>query len=137
VARLVGLAVGAGSLIAGAKAANSATGTIDGVPAFLYFVFGSVAAFAALLDIRVLARRGVSGAQRIARHLWRMCFALLDAAIAFFIGQGAKVFPQAVRETNILFVPVIAIIVLTIFWLIRVLLTNWYARTQDALRSTP
>lgn len=128
-ALVVALAVGAGGLIAGVAAANSATGTTDGIPAFLYFIFGLVAAFAALLDIRVLVRRGVSGAQRIARHLWRMCFALLVAAIAFFIGQGAKVFPEAVRETNILFVPVIAVIVLMVFWLIRVLLTNWYRRT--------
>jgi hypothetical protein len=118
---IAGLGFGAGLV-----ADSSAEGELDRLPALLYFIFGAVAAFAAALDLTVIVRGGVSGAQRIARHLWRMCFALLLAAIAFFIGQGAKVFPDAVRETNVLFAPVIAVIVLMVFWLFRVLLTNWH-----------
>jgi hypothetical protein len=128
------LAIATGGLALGFMAANSKTGaTADGIPAFLYFVFGGIAALAAAADASVILRRGVSGAQRIARHLWRMCFALLIGAIAFFIGQGAKIFPPAVRETKIvsvpiLAVPVILIVVLMLFWLMRVLLTGWYRR---------
>ncbi len=74
---LVALAEGAGGLIFGWEAANSATGLMDGYPAVLYFVFGSVALSCAASDVRMFIRGGVSGAQRIARHLWRMCLALL------------------------------------------------------------
>jgi hypothetical protein len=137
VALLVALAAGAGGLIAGFAAADSATGGLDGIPAYLYFVFGSVAVLAGLLDVSVLVRGGVSGAQRIARHLWRMCFALFVAAIAFFVGQGAKIFPQAVRETQILVVPVILVLALMLFWLFRVLLTNWYRRRGSVAPPQP
>jgi hypothetical protein len=137
VAFLAALAVSAGSMIVGLAAAKSVTGSVDGIPAFLFYFFGSVAAFAAILDLKVIVRRGVSGAQRIARHLWRMCFALLLAALAFFIGQGAKVFPQAVRETGITFVPLIVVAVLMVFWLLRVLLTNWFSRGHDVRRPPP
>jgi hypothetical protein len=126
------LAVAAVGLGAGLAAVNSTTDDLDRLPAALYFVFASVAALAAVLDITVIVRGGVSGAQRIARHLWRMCFALLLAAVAFFIGQGAKVFPEVVRETNVLVAPPIAVIVLMIYWLIRVLLTKWKGRARGA-----
>jgi hypothetical protein len=120
------------SIAAGAVAFGLTAGPPDGrkdyIPPFLFFAFGGIAALAALLDVGVLMRRGVSGAQRIARHLWRMCSALLLAAIAFFIGQGAKIFPQAVRETGVLVLPVLAVLALMIFWLVRVLFTKWYAR---------
>jgi hypothetical protein len=126
------LTIAAGGLALGFVAAGNKTGaTEDGIPAFLYFAFGGVAALAAVADATVVLRRGVSGAQRIARHLWRMCFALLIGAIAFFIGQGAKIFPPGVREAKlgslpILAVPVILIVLLMLFWLARVLLTRWY-----------
>jgi uncharacterized membrane protein len=126
------VAIGAGGLVLGFLAARSASGsTSDGIPAFLYFFFGGAALLAAALDASVILRRGVSGAQRIARHLWRMCFALLIASIAFFIGQGAKVFPLPVREAKIFFLPVLAVpvilvLVMMLFWLVRVLATRWY-----------
>jgi hypothetical protein len=143
VAALVGaIAIAAAGLIAGVAAANRTTvAAADGIPAFLYFAFGGVAALAAAADTTVILRRGVSGAQRIARHLWRMCFAMLIGAIAFFIGQGAKIFPPGVREIKIgalpiLAVPVILIVALSLFWLVRVLFTGWYARESGATASS-
>lgn len=124
-ALLAALAIAAAGLSFGVAAADSATGTLDGIPAAAYFPFGAVALVAAALDVSVIARGGVSGAQRVARHLWRMCFALLIAAFAFFIGQAA-VLPTWVRETRTFYAPVIVILLLTVFWLLRVLLTNWY-----------
>ena len=44
-------------------------------------------------DVRMLVRGGVSGAQRIARHLWCMCFALFFRHRLLFLGQQ-QVFPR-------------------------------------------
>src|SRR5262250_3774173 len=72
----------------------------------------------------MLLRGGVLGTKRIARHLWRMCFGLFIATGSFFLGQGSKVFPAFIIESNVLFVPAILPLFLLIFWLIRVRSTN-------------
>lgn len=64
-------------------------------PAGLSFFFGVVLLLAATGDIRMLAR-GISGRQRIARHLWRMCFGLFIATGSLFLGQQ-QVFPAFLR----------------------------------------
>jgi hypothetical protein len=89
-----------------------------------YFVFASFAAFAAAMDIKMILSGGVSGAPRIARHLWRMCFALFFAAAFFFLGQQ-KIMPKFMRGSPILFVPALAPLVLMFVWLLRVRFTNW------------
>jgi uncharacterized membrane protein len=124
-AMLVASAVGAAALIFGSEAANSATGLKDGFPAAGYFVFGSVALFSAAGDVRMVLRGGVSGRQRIARHLWRMCFALLIAALSLFLGKQQH-FPEAIRKTHLLNVPIILIAVSMIFWLVRVRFSGAY-----------
>jgi hypothetical protein len=90
-----------------------------------YFVFASFAAFAAAMDLKVVRRGGISGAPRIARHLWRMCFALFFAAAFFFLGQQG-IMPKFMRGSPILFVPALAPLVFMFFWLFRVRLTNWF-----------
>lgn len=82
-------------------------------------MIAAIAGFAAALDLHVILRGGVSGAERIARHLWRMCTALLFGAASFFIGQP-QVFPPPLRGSPILFLPVLAIMAAMIFWLLRV-----------------
>jgi len=120
-ALFLALAAGSSSLVFGWEGSQGASGLKDGFPAAAYFAFGSVALFAAALDIRMFIRGGVSGAQRIARHLWRMCFALLIAATSLFNGQE-RLFPAAIRATHLLNVPVAVIVLAMIFWLVRVLL---------------
>ena len=113
-------------LIFGLRAASFAAARPgDYVP---YFVFASFATFFAALDLKVILQGGISGAARIARHLWRMCFALFFAASFFFIGQQ-KVMPVYMRGSPFLFVPALAPLVLLIFWMIRVRLTNWFKQT--------
>jgi hypothetical protein len=119
------LAIAAGFLSFGVEAANSETRLKDGFSAAHYYFFGVVAVLCAALDMRLILRGGVSGAQRIARHLWRMCFAMWMATTAFFLGQE-KLFPELVRETQIFYAPVILVAVLMMFWLRRVLFTNRY-----------
>jgi hypothetical protein len=84
-----------------------------------YFVFASFAGFASAMDLKVILRGGISGAQRIARHLWRMCFALFFAAAFFFLGQQGSL-PRFMHGSPLPFIPALAPLVLMFFWLFRV-----------------
>jgi hypothetical protein len=132
-AMVVALADGTACLIYGSEASHSATGLKGGYPAAAYLIFGSVALLCAVWDIRMLICGGVSGAHRIARHLWRMCLALLITTMSFFIGKQ-RLFPEAILKTHLNLVPVILIAVLMIFWLCRVLFTNQYKRKATGSR---
>lgn len=125
---LVGLAVGIAGIYYGFEALSSSTGSKDGFPAPPYFILGSVALLASLLDLRMLLARGVEGPHRLARHLWRMCFALLVASASFFLGQ-AQVFPRSIPFA-LLTVPVLLVLLLMLYWLGRVLFTPRYVRAQ-------
>ena len=146
---LLGLAAGTGALIFGWQAAHSAAGLKAGDSVPLY-VFGSVALLSAAGDTRMLIRGGVSGAQRLVRHLWRMCIALFIAAGSFFLGTAsdpvlrrtglrATLFTPAIRQTHLPEVPVLIIVILTVFWLCRVWFTNAYKtpRTKSSASSAP
>lgn len=61
----------------------------------------------------------LQGASRLARHLWRMSFALFIASLSFFIGQ-AKVFPEPIRIRGLLALPVLAVLLTMFFWMWRV-----------------
>ena len=130
VALLVPLWAGIGGWINGLEAVHSPTGSKYGVPAGMHFFLGSVMLLAAAGDVRMLLRGGVFGAQRIVRHLWRMCFGLFIATGSFFLGQGSKVFPAFILKTNVLFIPAILPLILLIFWLFRVRFTYAYKRTS-------
>ncbi len=117
----------AAALTCGVLALHAPGGQVYNFPAPPYFLFGAVTGLAAALDVGVLVRRGVSGGQRIARHLWRMCFSLFLACLSFFIGQE-DIFPAAVRSTQILKLPVILTLGVMVFWLLRVFLSRkWKA----------
>ena len=92
---------------------------MKGFPPAGYFIFGTVALLHVIADVRMLRRGGVAGAKRIARHLSRMCLALFIATMSLYPGQ-ARLFPKAWRDTNLLFLPVILLIIATIYWMVRV-----------------
>lgn len=116
----LGICAAAALLWMGARGPD---GTIDGLPAETLFLFMTVGSIAAIFDLKVLLHRGISGRQRIARHLWRMCFALFIASGSLFAGQP-QVFPESLRGSAILNVPVLAPLVLMIVWLLVVRLTR-------------
>ena len=118
-ALLVIIGVSVGHFVAGGEAIQSETGLKDGFPAGAYFFFGGIATLAAALDGRLLYRRQLSGAQRLARHLWRMCFALFIATASFFLGQ-AHLFPEALQHEMIMFTPVLMVLGVMFYWLVRV-----------------
>lgn len=124
------LVAAAGALIFGLAAGGTA-GPTPGVGVEVYYVFGGVLALAAALDLSVILRRGVSGRQRISRHLWRMCVGMFVATGSFFLGQQ-QVLPAFVRGSPALFVLTFAPLILMVFWLIRVWLTKWYRQAQQS-----
>jgi uncharacterized membrane protein len=127
---LFALVIGALSVIYGLDKATGRVSLDDGVPFGMDLFLGSVMLLAAAGDLRMLVRGGIFGAPRIARHLWRMCFALFIASGSFFLGQGAKVFPAWLIKTNVLIIPALLPLVLLLFWLFRVRFTNRYGQKQ-------
>ena len=117
-ALLVALALIAASVTWGFEAARTQTGSKDGYPAAAYFVFASITLLFAASDVRMIVRGGVSGGKRIARHLLRMCLALLIATISFYPSR-AHLFPKWLRETNLLYVPHVLLVGSMLFWLVR------------------
>jgi hypothetical protein len=127
-ALLVVSALAAVELTFGLEAAINPTGSKYGYPPWPYFFLGSVALIAATGDVRMLVRSGISGTQRIARHLWRMCFAFFIAASSIFLARQ-HLFPALLRKTGVLFLLSFFPLILMIFWLVRVLFTNAFKRT--------
>jgi uncharacterized membrane protein len=123
----VALCAAAAGIVFMLQAANSPMGTVDGSPPQAFYLFAIVGGFAAAGDLNVILRGGLSGAPRIARHLWRMCTGLFIAAGSFFLGQQ-QVMPAFMRGSPLLFVPVFLPLAFLLFWLVRVRLTNWYNR---------
>lgn len=120
---LVALTVGAVEVTWGAQAAMSPTGLKYDYPPGPYFFMGSVALIAAVGDVRMLVRKGISGTPRIARHLWRMCFGLFVAAASIFLARQ-QLFPALLRRTGALVFLSVLPLILMIFWLIRVRFTK-------------
>ena len=118
-ALLFALAITATAATWGVETARSATHSKDGYATPFYFVFGTIVLLFALSDVRMLLRGGVSGTKRIARHLWRMCMALLFGSLSFYPGQ-AKFFPKWLRATNLMYVPHILLAGAMLFALYRV-----------------
>jgi uncharacterized membrane protein len=81
-------------------------------------VFGAGAWLGVLSDTRLLLAGGVQGRPRLVRHLWRMGLAMFIATASFFLGQ-ADLFPEPVRRSGLLALPVLAVLALTFYWLAR------------------
>lgn len=91
----------------------------NGVPAGMMFFIGSVALLAGAGDARLLLNGGIRGAQRLARHLWRMCFGLFIATGSFFLGQ-MKFIPEPVRYVPLLAALGVAPLMILLYWMWRV-----------------
>jgi len=125
---LVAFAVGLTTLGLGAQALANG-GSLQGIPAFPFFMFAAIGLLAGGLDARLIRAGGIDsvrGAPRIARHLWRMTYALFVATMSFFVGQ-AKVFPKPLRASGVLMLPVVAVLVTLLYWI-------WRVRVRKSLR---
>ena len=89
-----------------------------GVPAPMMFISGGLLLLAAVGDARVLLRGPLKGKQRLARHLWRMLWALFAATGSFFL--IAKRVPEPIRWAPLRLVLAFLPLVMLFYWLWRV-----------------
>ena len=115
-AMLMALALGLACL-ALAIAAVAGGGREAGM-AYPLVMFGGVSLAASAGDLRVLRAGGVRGTARLSRHLWRMCFALFIASIAFFLGPDRV--PEAIRTPALRATGVLLPIASMFYWVWRV-----------------
>jgi peptidoglycan/LPS O-acetylase OafA/YrhL len=85
----------------------------------MFFLFGVIGLAAGLSDLRWARTGSISGARRLARHLWRMCFAFFIATGSFFLGQ-AKVIPTPLRIMPLLAALALAPLLALLYWLWRI-----------------
>jgi uncharacterized membrane protein len=115
----------------------------EAVLAPMYVIFGAITLLCAFGDVRMLLPRGVTNAQRLVRHLWRMNFSLFVATASFFLGQAsdpavgrnglrARLFTKAVRATRLPLVPVFLVLILMIYWILRVKFGKQYKRGAES-----
>jgi uncharacterized membrane protein len=116
---LIPLAGGTWVLVMGLEKVFSRAPLNDGVPVAMDFFVACLMLLCAAGDVRMAASGGISGTNRLVRHLWRMCFGLFVATGSFFIGQQ-QVFPVVLRGSVLLTVLGVLPLALLIFWLFRV-----------------
>jgi uncharacterized membrane protein len=122
VAMTVAVVFALGSVGKGVTAFNSPGRALHGVPFFMHFLFVAVFGLGAIGDLRVIRFGLPRGGPRLARHLWRMCFALFIAAGSFFSirARVAKILPEPFTTVPMRMLPILLVFVAMFYWLWRV-----------------
>ncbi len=109
-------------ILGGLKAFNSPHGVLDGVPFAMFFFLATIMLLAAAGDVRTMRSGLPRGGPRLARHLWRMCFALFIAAGSFFSirERVAKILPEPLTTAPMRMLPILLIFGAMFYWLWRV-----------------
>jgi hypothetical protein len=121
---VVFLAIGA--TVGGVDAFNNPHLSPGGVPfrtiGVMSFILAAVMTLAAIGDLRILRRGMPRGGPRLARHLWRMCFALFIAAGSFFSirERVATVLPEPFTTGPVRALPIVLLFCAMFYWLWRV-----------------
>ena len=93
---------------------------------FTYLIWGCLAILLALGDMRNIYHSGLSGTQRIIRHVWRIGFSLVWAALAFtdkivkMMGANIKSM-QGEQLLLIVGIPTMLILMTILYWIIKIL----------------
>jgi hypothetical protein len=111
-----------GDVMGGIEAFNSPRGFRNGVPYQMLFFLAGVMILAAIGDVRVMRFGVPRGGPRLARHLWRMCFALFIAAGSFFSirARVAKILPEPFTTGPMRALPIVLLFGAMFYWLWRV-----------------
>jgi len=110
------------TVISGVKAFNSPGRVLNGAPFFMLFFIAAVMILAATGDLRTIRFGMPRGRPRLARHLWRMCFALFIAAGSFFSirARVAKILPEPFTTAPMRMLPILLVFAAMFYWLWRV-----------------
>ncbi|HEX2120413.1 MAG TPA: hypothetical protein VHL59_02125 [Thermoanaerobaculia bacterium] len=86
------------------------------------FVLATALTLAAIGDVRIMRSGMPRGGPRLARHLWRMCFALFIAAGSFFSirERVAKILPEPFTTGPMRALPILLLFGAMFYWLWRV-----------------
>jgi uncharacterized membrane protein len=86
------------------------------------FFLGGAILLAVLGDVRMIRGQVVSPRARLARHLWRMCFALFIAVGSFVAvpERVAKILPDLLATPPMRAVPLVLVFVVLFYWLWRI-----------------
>jgi hypothetical protein len=110
----------------GVNAVNTPRVSPGGVPfrtiGVMSFVLATVLLLAAIGDVRIMRFGLPRGGPRLARHLWRMCFALFIAAGSFFAirTRVATVLPEPFTTGPMRALPILLLFGAMFYWLWRV-----------------
>jgi uncharacterized membrane protein len=116
---VLAFALAAGEYVRASTALGLPGNQIGGVPAGMMIFMATILLLASIGDFRMIRAGGIQGTRRVARHLWRMCFALFIATGSFFLGQ-MKFIPEPVRIVPLLFVLGVAPLLVLLYWMWRV-----------------
>jgi len=116
-------------LAAGLPPLFKSTVPLEGPVLIAIYGFTTVLLVAVLSDAKVLVAGGISGAPRIARHLWRSCVGMTLAAGSAFTNGFARLLPGHYHVPLAFFLPQFVPLVLLIFWMIRVRFTDRFAKS--------
>jgi uncharacterized membrane protein len=110
------------NIAGGVEAFNSPGGRRNGVPFFMIFFLAAIMIVAAAGDLRIMRFGMPHGRPRLARHLWRMCFALFIAAGTFFSirERVATILPEPFTTGPMRALPILLIFGAMFYWLWRV-----------------
>jgi hypothetical protein len=120
------VALALGTILTAAKAINSPGLSPGGVPlrtiGAMSFFLALVMILAAIGDLRVMRLGPLGGGPRLARHLWRMCFALFIAAGSFFSirERVAQILPEPLTSGPMRLLPILLIFGAMFYWLWRI-----------------
>ena len=114
----LGLVVSLGMIVLGVRA-SAGSGTTSGAPAGAGVVNGMILLLAVAGDLRAMRADGLRGGARLARHLWRMCFAMFMATGSFFLGQADEI-PERFRVWPVLWLLSLLPLLVMPYWLRRV-----------------
>jgi uncharacterized membrane protein len=104
---------------------------IEGPILIALCTFSAIMATAAIGDLRVVLSRGVSGVARIARHLWRMGFALALTFGSAFTNGFARLLPGPYHVPPVFFMPQLLMLLVLLYWVVRVRFPGWAGRPAD------
>jgi len=114
------------SIVGGVKAVNTPGLSSGGVPfrtiGVMSFILATVLTLAAAGDVRIMRAGMPRGRPRLARHLWRMCFAMFIAAGSFFSirERVAKILPEPLTTGPMRALPILLLFGTMFYWLWRV-----------------
>ena len=125
VALTVAVVLAAGCVVSGVRLLNASGRDSNGVPfqtaGVMSLIVAALLVMAAAGDVRTMRFGMPRGGPRLARHLWRMCFALFIAAGSFFSVRErvATILPEPLTTGRMRALPIVLLFGTMFYWLWR------------------